>query len=408
MATVDVAIIGAGPFGLALAAHLHERRVEHRIFGAPMQAWASMSPGMCLKSFGFATSIPTPGWQETLPDYCRERDLEDWEPIEIATFTRYGIHVQRKLIPQLEPHDVTYLDHDADRFDLTLASGERLHARSVVVATGLTHFEYIPAAIAALPPSLVSHTAAHGDFSPFAGRDVTVVGAGQSALQAAALLHEHGARTRLLAREDVGWSDQMQRQRPLRERLRRPNSVLGPGRRNFVLEHAPMLVHYLPDSKRLPFTHSHLGPLGAWWLRPRVEGLLEVRQHTIVRHAEPSGDKVRLRVTENGGSESDILTDHVIAGTGYLVDVDKLAFLSPRVRARIARVERSPALSRHFESSLAGLYFVGPSAALSFGPLFRFVAGAYYAVPLLSRRLSSRHGSWRSALKRRFARAPQP
>src|SRR5229473_3278732 len=123
MSSVDVAIIGAGAYGVSLAAHLCKRNVEHRIFGPPMHAWASMSPGMYLKSFGFATSLETPDLESTLPAYCLGRNVEDWEPIEIATFTEYGLTVQRKLVPHVETADVTAIDIDAGRFHVTLATG---------------------------------------------------------------------------------------------------------------------------------------------------------------------------------------------------------------------------------------------------------------------------------------------
>ena len=97
---------------------------------------------------------------------------------------------------------------------------------------------------------------------------------------------------------------------------------------------------------------------------------------------------VRLQLRASNGDEREIETEHVVAGTGYEADVDRLPFLSPALAAEIRRVERAPALSRHFESSVPGLYFVGLAAAFSFGPLFRFVAGAEYATPTVARHLA--------------------
>jgi cation diffusion facilitator CzcD-associated flavoprotein CzcO len=400
-AAVDVAIIGAGPYGLSLASYLRQRGVEHRIFGAPMHAWASMSPGMFLKSFGFATSLKTPQPHFTLPEYCRDRGLEDFEPIAIATYAKYGQWVQEQLVPEVEATSVTELRRQGDGFALVLATGERLAARRVVVATGLTYFERIPATYASLPNELASHTAQHGDFSRFSGMDVTVVGGGQSALQAAALLHEHGARVRMVVRRGVWFSSQYDPHRPLREKLLYPQSVVGPGRENWVMEHFPMVMHYVPEAKRVPFTRRHLGPFGAWWLRDRVEGQFSILEDAVVTAAGERDGKVALRVRQGTADTSEIVTDHVIAGTGYEVDVDRIPFVQPELAAEIARVERAPNLTRHFESSVRGLYFVGPAAAFSFGPLFRFVAGADYAVPLLARRLAWTSAAlpvWRRAL----------
>jgi cation diffusion facilitator CzcD-associated flavoprotein CzcO len=387
-AAVDVAIIGAGPYGLSLASYLRQRGVEYRIFGSPMHAWASMSPGMFLKSFGFATSLKTPQPHFTLPEYCRARGLEDFEPIEIATYARYGKWVQQQLVPDVEATSITGLRRRGDGFALTLETGERLGARRVVVAIGLTYFERIPEIYRELPTELASHTAQHGDFSPFNDMDVTVIGGGQSALQAAALLHEHGARVRMVVRRGVWFSGRLPPHRSLRDRLLYPNTVVGPGRENWVMQHVPMAMHYVPEAKRVRFTRRHLGPYGAWWLRDRVEGKFPILENVTVVAASAKGGKVALRVRQGEAGESEIITDHVIAGTGYEVDVDRIPFVHPDLAAEIQRVERAPNLSRHFESSARGLYFTGPAAAFSFGPLFRFVAGADYGVPYLARRLA--------------------
>jgi FAD-dependent urate hydroxylase len=399
-ASVDVAIIGAGPYGLSLASYLRQRGMAYRIFGAPMHAWASMSPGMFLKSFGFATSLKTPQPHFTLPEYCRDRGLEDFEPIAIATYATYGQWVQQQLVPDLEATQVTGLRQHGGGFLVSLETSERLRARRVVMATGLTHYERIPETYRDLPRELASHTAEHGDFSRFAGMDVTVIGSGQSALQAAALLHEHGAEVRMVVRQGVWFSDKMSLHRSLRHRLLYPNTVLGPGRENWVLQHIPMAMRYVPEAKRVHFTRRHLGPMGAWWLRERVEGKFPIIENAVVQAASEQGGKVALRVRQ-GNATSEIMTDHVIAGTGYEVDVDRIPFVDPDLAARITRVERAPKLSRSFETSVHGLYFVGPAAAFSFGPLFRFVAGANFAVPLLARHLawtSEALPVWRRAL----------
>ncbi|MGH2345986.1 MAG: NAD(P)-binding domain-containing protein [Chloroflexota bacterium] len=399
---VDVAIIGAGPYGLSLATRLRARGVAHRIFGPPMHTWRSMSPGMYLKSLGFATSIATPDREATLPKYCQTRDLEDYEPIEIATFADYGVWVQQRLVPYVEDAKVTDLRRVDDRFGLTLETGEHVQARRVVVAVGLTYFENIPEPLSALPPDLVSHTAHHGDFSPFAGRDVTVLGGGQSALQAAALLHEHGAQVRMIARHGVSWGGHVPKgtKRTLLERVRMPSSVLGHGRDNWVLEHIPMLMHYVPTKKRVRFTRAHLGPGGAWWLHDRVEGKFPIHRQASVLQATAKDGKVCLRIAEDGIGEHDILTDHVVAGTGYEVDVDRVEFISRELAREIRRIERAPKLSRHFESSVRGLYFIGPASAFSFGPLFRFVTGSTYAAPVVARHLAWSSRAFRSVLRR--------
>jgi len=389
VSVVDVAIIGAGPYGLGLATYLRRRGIEHRIFGPPMQAWRDMAPGMYLKSQAFATSIATPQPGFTLPEYCLARGLEEREPIEIGEFARYGLWTQQQLVPYVEEPKVTELTRRHDHFALTLETGEEMRARRVVVATGLSYCERMPGVLRELPREIASHTADHGDFTSFAGSSVIVIGGGQSALQAAALLHENGARVRIVVRQEVRWAGKG-RQRTLLDRVQAPNSVLGYGKANWVLQHVPMLMHYLPMELRLRFTREHLGPGGAWWLRDRVVGKFPVQQHCEVRGAVIKQGKICLRVRARGIGERDMLADHVIAGTGYQVDVDRLAFINQELAREIRRVERAPMLSRHFETSVRGLYFIGPASAASFGPLFRFVAGAAYAAPAVARHLAER------------------
>ena len=389
---VDVAIIGAGPYGLSISAHLAGSGVSFRVFGDPMRSWLDMARGMYLKSFGFATRVYTPQGSMSFVDYCRARGLESHEPCAIADFARYGIWLQRQVVPEVEQVEVTGVAADGRRgFRVTLASGESLGARRVVVAVGLKYFARLPVALAGLPPTLVSHTWQRDDYTSLAGKDVCVIGAGQSALEAAALLKEGGARPQLLVRQArVLFLGRMPAERSLWERFRAPLSGLGPGMKSWLLETFPAAMHYAPRDLRLNLVRRHLGPSGAWWLRDRVEGHLPIHTRCVVREAVARGGRVLLRVHEEGQGEREIQADHVVAGSGFEVDVDRLLFLDPGLRARIRRIEKAPALNRRFESSVAGLFFVGPAAANSFGPLLRFVAGAAYVAPTVARHLARR------------------
>jgi cation diffusion facilitator CzcD-associated flavoprotein CzcO len=386
-----VAIVGAGPYGLGLAHHLERQGVDRRVFGRPMQFWRDMPGGMFLKSFGFATSIPTADGTRTLPEYCRARNLEDKEPIAISTYAEYGLEVQRSLVPDVVPHHVTRVSREGAGFDIELETGERTLARSVVIATGLTHCEVIAPQLAHLPSARVSHTGQHKSFAPFEGKDVVVVGAGQSALQAAALLHEAGAHVRVIARERVSWNTRMPLERPLLDRLRNPNTALGAGRDNWVLTNLPWVFPRFQEPRRIRITRRHLGPSGAWWLRDRVDGIVAIDEQTTITGARERGERLALDVECADGRRT-VEVDHVMAGTGYEADVDRLLFLSPDLRAAVARTERAPRLSLRFESSVPGLFFVGPMAAFSFGPVSRFVAGSPYAAKTVSRYLRARVG----------------
>ena len=172
------------------------------------------------------------------------------------------------------------------------------------------------------------------------------------------------------------------------ERVSIPNTVLGHGRSNWVLQHLPMLMHYAPEERRLRFTKSHLGPYGSWWLRDRVDGVIDVVDHTSIAAAEMDGGRVRLTLDSANGGRSELLTDYVVAGTGYEADLGRLDFIADSLASGITRIEKAPRLSRHFESSVPGLYFIGPISAPSFGPLVRFVAGADFTVGVAAKALA--------------------
>jgi hypothetical protein len=379
--------------------------VQHRIFGSPMQTWRDMPKDMSLKSLGFATTIPTPGGQ-TFPEYCRARGLNDYEPIEFQTFTAYGLELQQRFVPHVENKMVTGLERVHSEYIVSLDTGERVHAQRVVVAIGLGYFPRIPAPLDSLPAERISHTWGYTDFESFAGKDVVVVGGGSSALETAVLLHEHGARVRVLARGQVAFVQRGVREweRGLIDRIKLPISTLGHGRENWVLQHLPWLMHFLPAQRRLRFTRNHLGPMSSWWLRTRAEGKFSIHTYTSVLGATVENDHVQLRVREQGVGDHDIAADHVIAGTGYEIDMARIPFLSPQVERSIRRWDKMPRLSRHFESSVPGLFFIGPIAAESFGPLVRFVAGTEFTVSVVAAHLARKRGVLRSVFTRPSAR----
>lgn len=392
----QVAVVGAGPYGLSIAAHLGARDISYRIFGTPMDTWRRHMPaGMTLKSDGFASNLSDPQGVGTLAAYCAERGIPYHDtdlPVDLAVFTAYALDFQRRFVPGLEDNHVVSIDRSADGFSLVLDDGQPVRADCVVVAAGITHFARMPAQLSDLPPTLVSHSYAHHDVSAFAGRDVTVIGAGSSAVDLATLLAEAGARTSLIARGDrIRFSsppDPGGRSRW--QRLRHPSSGLGPGLRSWLCQNVPYLFRFLPGGLRLLIVRRHLGPQSRWDMRARFEaGVTVSLGETVERAAEEDG-RVRLNLRRADGTRRAVLTDHVIAATGYSPDIDRLGFLGAGLRAGIRTHAGMPILSGSFESSVPGLYFVGPAAVNSFGPLMRFMVGAEYAAPLVARWLASR------------------
>jgi hypothetical protein len=388
-----VAIIGAGPYALSLAAHLAARQVDHRIFGSAMRFWETIARAgdqRALKSFCFGTNLSSPADGLSFADYNRARGLETFEPCSMPNFFDYGRWFQASAVPWLEDLQVQRVRRVDDGYELELSDGSRCRAARVVVATGLALCEHVPDELAALGPDRLVHTSAITRFADFQGRDVAVVGAGQSALEAAALLHEAGARPRLFVREAVvEWNTQVPRRRSLWRRLRSPLSALGSGPRAWLLSNFPGAIRHAPDGWRTAFVQRHLPPAGAWWLRPRVEGVVPIERGTVVQSAvrTPTGVSLRVRHADGAG-EREWLADHVVAGTGFVLSVDRLTFLDAELRESVRRLQAAPALDGRFQSSVPGLYFIGPLSALTFGPLFRFVAGVDHTVQVLSRHLA--------------------
>jgi cation diffusion facilitator CzcD-associated flavoprotein CzcO len=393
-AMTEIAIIGAGPYGLSIAAHFRGSGIPFRIFGRPMDSWlAHMPKGMSLKSDGFASNISDPDGALTLKKFCSECGIEYGDtglPVRLDTFSAYGLTFRDRLVPELEEKMVVSVERANSGFRLRLDDGEVFTARRVVLAVGITHFEYIPGNLANLPAQFVSHSFRHPDPEKFCGRDVVVVGGGSSAIDLAAELHDSGAQVQLVVRKrslKFHGKPEIGKRRPLWQRIRHPQSGLGSGLRSSFFSKAPMLFRYFPKSLRLEIVRRHLGPSAPWFTRERVMGRVPIHLGCTPERAEVRDPKVHLFVRMADGSQREIVTDHVIAATGYKVDLNRLTFLSDDIRSTINVLERTPVLASNFESSIPGLYFVGISAANSFGPLMRFAFGADFAARHITQRL---------------------
>lgn len=390
---VDVVILGAGPYGLSIAAHLGKRKVSYRIFGRPMQSWQTMMPkGMLLKSDGFASCLYDPDDAFTLADYCaeiRHPYADVGIPVPLDTFAAYGLEFQKRLVPNLETVDLVSVKSAPQGFELKTETGEKVLARRVIVAAGITHFGWLPPVLANLPREFATHSSAYGDLSPFKGRKVAVLGAGASAVDIAAILHEVGAETELIARANaIAFHAPSKEPRPWLQRTMNPRSGLGLGWRSRLCTDAPLVFHAMPKNFRLRVVQRHLGPAPGWFVKDKVMGHVPMHLGVELNQAEVKTDRVHLKFGANGSSK-ELVVDHVISSTGYRVSLQRLRFLDETLRSRIRAVEDTPVLNPNFESSVPGLFFVGVASANSFGPLTRFAYGAKFTARRLSRHLSS-------------------
>jgi thioredoxin reductase len=381
--TTEVAIIGAGPYGLSIAAQLRECGVPFRIFGVAMETWRTHMPvGMRLKSDGFASNLYA-GSSYTLKAYCAEQGLayDDLQiPVPLETFVGYGLAFQKRFVPMLEEKRVVALARHGGAFDLTLDDGSRFTASRVVVACGINEYAYVPPEVSGLDAGLCSHASVHRELSVFAGKRVAVIGGGASALDVAAILHRLGAAVSLVSRHPLDFhAPPGTGPRPLFERMRHPHLGLGVSLRSAFYTLFPNLFRLLPRRLRHYVVRTHLGPAGGWFVRDEVLGKVSVHCGYCLRSACRDDNGIDLRFAGADDASLQLHVDHVIAATGYKVDLRRLAFLESSVREAIETEDGAPVLSGDFESSVPGLYFVGGAAAATFGPLLRFALGARFA-----------------------------
>ncbi len=394
MAHTHVVIVGAGPYGLAIAAHLSARQVPFRIFGAPMRSWSEHTPkGMRLKSEGFASDLYAPANAFPLSRYCADHAIPYADvglPVRAETFVNYGLAFQRRFVPSLENRQLVALEQTGSSFHLEFDDGERTAADTVILATGLGDHISLPAELSGLPDGMVSHSWHCGGLDQHRGKHVAVIGSGASALDCAATLLQAHAEVSVLARGEVikFHSPPNPGRRSLREMLFWPRSGLGPGWASVASCMVPRLIHALPERTRHDFVRSHLGPAPCWFVRDEVVGRAHFHTGVTVARAEMTDGRIHLHTTRPNGERAVIAADHVVAATGFEIDLRNLAFLAPALRARLRTEDHKPALSSNFESSVPGLYFAGAAAAPSFGPLLRFAYGARFAAKRVSRHLA--------------------
>jgi FAD-dependent urate hydroxylase len=395
MSVTEVLVVGAGPFGLSISAHLRGFGVEHVIVGRPMDTW-HMPVGMVMKSEPYASEIASPHGGYGVSEYCRSHGLDYVDrvgPLTLERFLGYADWYTEQLVPDVRNVTAAEINAVDGGFRVAFADAGPVTARQVVIATGVRPYARIPEELSDLPSDLVTHAIEHHKLDRFGGRRVAVVGAGQSALETAALLHEQGTDVRVIARTPaLSWNEPNPAELSPLGHVKRPVTQLCEGW-HCAFWYRPAAFRLLPKDMRITKARTVLGPSGSWWLKDRVDGVVDVLTGRHVRKAVPDGSGVQLLIEglQAGGLEQSVLTvDHVIAGTGFRIDLARLPFLPEELRARIATVNGYPSVTRAGESSVPGLYFVGAPTAVSIGPSARFIAGTHTMAAKLARAVARR------------------
>jgi FAD-dependent urate hydroxylase len=377
-----VVVVGAGPYGLAVGAHLKSAGIETRVFGEPLGFWRrNMPKGMRLRSPWKGSHISDPAGRFTLDMYVASGRMKRSEPVPLDEFVQYGEWFQQNNVPDVDRRQVARMDAAPGGFRLVLKDGEKINARRVVMATGLANQAYYPPEFEGFPQELVSHSVDHPDLGIFRGRRIAVIGRGQSALESAVLLSENGAEVELISRGPVHWigSEVPGETKWKLHQAITPPSPVGPFPLNWLNE-MPGIMHRVSRNLRQKIAIRSLRPAASAWLMPRSK---EVRMTPGRTVASVKALDSRLILKLDDGSQSTV--DHVLLATGYKIDIAKPGILSPELVNMVERIDGYPVLRGNFESSVAGLHFMGCNAVPSYGPLMRFIWGAGYAARSVTR-----------------------
>jgi FAD-dependent urate hydroxylase len=385
---MEVAIVGAGPYGLATAAHLRHAGIEPLVLGRPMEFWRRHMPkGMLLRSSPSASSISDPDRQLTLAEYYKRRKgAQPPNPVPLEPFIAYADWFRDQLGIQSDARRVTRIESACGGFNLQLDDSDRIEVRRVVVAGGIAPFAWWPPVFRDLDEPLAVHAVDIHETALFKGQRVAVIGAGQSALETAALLHEADADVEVVARAPgVRWIPTPPRGLAARmARLTHAPTEVGPRGISWVAAW-PDVFRRLPPAVQAQIGPACIAPMGAYWLPTRLRAVPITLGRQVISAARRNGG-VALTLDDGGTRE----VDHVVLGTGFQVDVRRYDFLAPELVTALRLADGAPILDTGLESSVPHLHFVGAPASQTFGPVMRFVVGTAYAAPAVARSVLGR------------------
>jgi thioredoxin reductase len=371
MQEVTLLVVGAGPYGVAVAARAIELGIDTVVVGHPMGFWTDHMPeGMFLRS-GTDWHLDASGI-DTFEAFIEDRGLSsaDIDPVPIAVFLEYASWFQAKKHVSIRDRLVLRLERNGDGFIAWLDDETPIAASAVVAAPGAAFFRQFPEWATILPEGVGAHTCDLVRFHELAGARVVVIGGRQSAYEWAALLGEHGVeRVDIVHRHDVPRFEHVSWK--------------------FVDPYMDETIRNRGWWRSLSATAQ--GEIGRkfwevgrltleWWLTPR---LADPRIHRW-----PGTHVVETAVTDRGTfsavlSSGDRLTfDHIVFATGYKADLPAVPYLHDLVGS-LEVVDGFPELDEAFQTSIPGLYVAGFASTRDFGPFFGFTKGCPTAAALI-------------------------
>jgi len=375
----DLLIVGAGPFGLAMAAYAKHLGIEHLVVGKSMGFWKTNMPkGMYLRSACDWHLDPLN--VDTIEKFVGTKGLstKDVEPLSLEFYLNYAQWFQEQKRILVLPALVRKLDWNESepfRFRAVLDNGQNVAAKFVVLAVGFQYFKNLPSdLVRLLPEDRYSHTCDLVDFAEMAGKRCLIIGGRQSAFEWTALMNEAGAaeihlcyrhHSPAFAAADWSWIN------PLMDATEE-----NPGWfRSLTQQQKDEINRRLWAEGRLKVEP---------WLKARISnGRVKLWPQTRVEKCceLSNGD---LAVSMDNGQK--ITVDRIILATGYKVELTQVPFLrGSKILGRLNIQDVFPELDKHFQSSLRGMFITSLPAVQQFGPFFGFTIAVRVSARLIGR-----------------------
>lgn len=376
--TLDVAIVGGGMAGLAVAANLLIEGISNlHLFDANPEGyegpWKTYARMRFLRSgkqlAGPALNLPHLTFQAW---FIAQYGVGEWESLYKIPTSQWMDYLKwyRKVmrIPLSNEAKVTLIEPSESEFLLHFHDRTVIKARKVILATGRNGFggANIPEWAQAIPKDYYAHTAEKIDFRNFKGQDIVILGVGASGFDAAATALEAEAKsvTMICRRESIG-------------NVNKPVNLVYPG--------YGYGYYLLPDESKLLMmdTMRSTGAVPPFESLDRVKAFTNFRvlTKTSFKDAAVKNSKLTIK-TDNG----DFPCDYLILASGFAMNgrnqselrllIDDIQLWGDLYAGISERNKKYPYLGKHFQfieknsskaSYLKNIYCFNSAATLTHG-----------------------------------------